>query len=159
MLDTDICIYISKQQPPEVKARFERLKPGQMVMSVITYGELYYGANKSNQKAKALAQLEGWFRTFPWKILFDGLRGIRRDSRGTRRAGTCDWKQRLMDRCPRDGPGCHPRDKQRPRVFAHRRAFRGKLDKIIRPGAFTSLPGFPFPLPRRGLRFFWFPSA
>jgi len=58
MLDTNICIYIAKHQPPEVKARFERLKPGQLVMSAITYGELYCGANKSNQRMKALAVLE-----------------------------------------------------------------------------------------------------
>jgi predicted nucleic acid-binding protein len=28
MLDTNIWIYIAKHQPPEVKAHFERLKPG-----------------------------------------------------------------------------------------------------------------------------------
>jgi tRNA(fMet)-specific endonuclease VapC len=65
MLDTDICIYISKRRPLEVKARFDRLKPGQMVMSVITYGELYYGATKSNQKAKALAELDTTVRGIP----------------------------------------------------------------------------------------------
>jgi tRNA(fMet)-specific endonuclease VapC len=57
MLDTDICIYISRRRPSVVKERFDRLKPGQVIMSVITYGELYYGASKSNQKAEALAQL------------------------------------------------------------------------------------------------------
>jgi tRNA(fMet)-specific endonuclease VapC len=57
MLDTNICIYIAKHQPPGVKARFERLKPGQLIMSAITYGELYYGACKSSQRTKALAQL------------------------------------------------------------------------------------------------------
>src|ERR1700688_2564670 len=65
MLDTDICIYISKRRPPEVKARFERLKPGQMIMSVITYGELYYGASKSNQRAKALAELDTAIQGIP----------------------------------------------------------------------------------------------
>jgi tRNA(fMet)-specific endonuclease VapC len=65
MLDTDICIYISKRRPPEVKQRFERLKPGQVVMSVITYGELYYGATKSNHKAKALAELDATIRDIP----------------------------------------------------------------------------------------------
>jgi len=65
MLDTDICIYISKRRPPEVKARFERLKPGQMVMSVITYGELYYGASKSNKRDKALAELDTTVRGIP----------------------------------------------------------------------------------------------
>jgi tRNA(fMet)-specific endonuclease VapC len=65
MLDTNICIYIAKHQPPEVKARFERLKPGQLLMSAITYGELYYGACKSNQRAKALAQLHELARDVP----------------------------------------------------------------------------------------------
>jgi tRNA(fMet)-specific endonuclease VapC len=65
MLDTNICIYIAKHQPPEVKARFELLKPGQLVMSVITYGELHYGASKSNQRAKALTQLEELVQDIP----------------------------------------------------------------------------------------------
>ena len=65
MLDTNICIYIAKHQPPEVKARFERLKPGQLIMSVITYGELHYGASKSIQRARALAQLEELVRDIP----------------------------------------------------------------------------------------------
>jgi tRNA(fMet)-specific endonuclease VapC len=65
MLDTNICIYIAKHQPPEVKARFERLKPGQLLMSAITYGELYYGACKSNQPTKALAQLHELTQDIP----------------------------------------------------------------------------------------------
>ena len=65
MLDTNICIYIAKHQPPEVKARFERLKPGQLVMSAITYGELYYGANKSNQRTRALTQLDELIQDIP----------------------------------------------------------------------------------------------
>ena len=69
MLDTDICIYISKQKPSGVKARFDRLKPGQTIMSVITYGELYYGASKSSQKAKALAHLAGMVQDIPVEYL------------------------------------------------------------------------------------------
>jgi len=69
MLDTDICIYISKQKPSGVKARFDRLKPGQTIMSVITYGELYYGASKSSQKAKALAHLAGMVQDIPVECL------------------------------------------------------------------------------------------
>ncbi len=65
MLDTNICIYIAKYQPPEVRTYFERLKPGQLVMSVITYGELHYGANKSNQSAKALTHLEELIQDIP----------------------------------------------------------------------------------------------
>ena len=69
MLDTNICIYIAKHQPPEVKARFEGLKPGQVVMSTITYGELYYGVNKSSQRARALAQLDELVQDIPVESL------------------------------------------------------------------------------------------
>ena len=65
MLDTNICIYIAKHQPPEVKARFDRLKPGQLVMSAITYGELYYGASKSNERARALRRIEELVQDIP----------------------------------------------------------------------------------------------
>jgi tRNA(fMet)-specific endonuclease VapC len=65
MLDTNICIYIAKRQPSQVKARFERLKPGQLVMSAITFGELYYGASKSNQRARALTQLQELVQDIP----------------------------------------------------------------------------------------------
>jgi tRNA(fMet)-specific endonuclease VapC len=65
MLDTNICIYIAKYQPPRVKARFEQLKPGQLLMSAVTYGELYYGACKSNQRMRAIAQLGELLRDIP----------------------------------------------------------------------------------------------
>ena len=65
MLDTNMCIYIAKHRPSEIRARFERLKPGQLVMSAITYGELYYGASKSSQQAKALAQLQELVQDIP----------------------------------------------------------------------------------------------
>lgn len=57
LLDTNICIYIRQNRPPKVQARFKRLKPGEAVLSVITYGELVYGVQKSQQKPKALQQL------------------------------------------------------------------------------------------------------
>ncbi|HEY8669911.1 MAG TPA: type II toxin-antitoxin system VapC family toxin [Terriglobales bacterium] len=65
MLDTNICLYIGKHHPPEVKNRFERLKPGQVVISAITYGELHYGASKSTQRAKALMQLVALVQDIP----------------------------------------------------------------------------------------------
>jgi tRNA(fMet)-specific endonuclease VapC len=65
MLDTNICIYIAKYQPAEVRRHFEQLKPGQVVMSAITHGELYYGACKSNQRTKALTQLEALVQDIP----------------------------------------------------------------------------------------------
>ncbi len=53
LLDTNICIYITKQRPPEVLARFKRLAPGDVAMSVVTWGELAFGAEKSRESARA----------------------------------------------------------------------------------------------------------
>jgi predicted nucleic acid-binding protein len=39
LLDTNICIYIAKRRPPEVASRFESMRPGDVGMSIITYGE------------------------------------------------------------------------------------------------------------------------
>lgn len=58
LLDTNICIYIRRQRPPAVLRRFQRLKPGDAVLSVITYGELLYGACKRERPGPVLAQLE-----------------------------------------------------------------------------------------------------
>lgn len=43
MLDTNICIYISKNHPPQVLNRLEVLPLGSVVMSVVTYAELRAG--------------------------------------------------------------------------------------------------------------------
>jgi tRNA(fMet)-specific endonuclease VapC len=47
LLDTDTCIAIARQKPAHVLGRFRRLKPGDVGMSVVTYLELCYGAQKS----------------------------------------------------------------------------------------------------------------
>ena len=57
LLDTNICIYIRRRRPPAVLARFRQLKPGEAVLSVITYGELAYGAEKSQFREPARKQL------------------------------------------------------------------------------------------------------
>ena len=43
MLDTNICIYLMKNQPPSVGERFARCLMGEVVMSAVTYAELDYG--------------------------------------------------------------------------------------------------------------------
>ena len=58
LLDTNICIYIAKHNPPAVRARFEQLSADALAMSVITLGELQHGAEKSQARAKALVALE-----------------------------------------------------------------------------------------------------
>ncbi len=43
MLDTNICIYIAKQRPPSLHARFQALQQGRTVMSAVTHAELRAG--------------------------------------------------------------------------------------------------------------------
>jgi tRNA(fMet)-specific endonuclease VapC len=43
LLDTNICIYIIKRQPPQVLQRLESLAQGSAVMSVVSYAELRAG--------------------------------------------------------------------------------------------------------------------
>ena len=65
LLATNICIYIQRHKPGEVLARFQKLKPGDAAISVITWGELLYGAEKSRQRKKALQLLEEFKTLIP----------------------------------------------------------------------------------------------
>ncbi|MGH9392400.1 MAG: type II toxin-antitoxin system tRNA(fMet)-specific endonuclease VapC [Vicinamibacteria bacterium] len=59
MLDTNICIYIIKQQPPRVIEKLLATRANDMAISVITVAELRYGASKSarsKQNHEALDQ-------------------------------------------------------------------------------------------------------
>ena len=58
MLDTDTCIYLRKRRPPVVEERFRTLQQDDVVMSLITYGELRNGALKSSAPAAALGNLQ-----------------------------------------------------------------------------------------------------
>jgi len=57
LLDTGICIYISKRKPAAVLSRLEQLRPGDVAMSVITYLELVCGAWKSQHAEANLASI------------------------------------------------------------------------------------------------------
>jgi tRNA(fMet)-specific endonuclease VapC len=46
MVDTNICIYLMRQHPPEVAARFAQLSYGEVVMSAITLAELKCGVDE-----------------------------------------------------------------------------------------------------------------
>ncbi len=54
LLDTNICIYLRQNRPPEVTERFRHMQHGEAVVSVITYGELLYGAERSQQRTRAV---------------------------------------------------------------------------------------------------------
>jgi len=63
LLDTNICIYIAKYHPPEVAGRFERLDPGEVGVSMITYGELLLGAKKSQYPGQTRERLQRFILT------------------------------------------------------------------------------------------------
>jgi tRNA(fMet)-specific endonuclease VapC len=75
LLDTNICIYIAKQRPPEVLAHFNQLAPGEIAMSVITYGELRFGAEKSARSEDALRNLHEFIEAVP-VLPFDKHSGV-----------------------------------------------------------------------------------
>ena len=47
LLDTNICIYLMRHQPPEVRARFAECFVGDVVISAITLAELEFGVAAS----------------------------------------------------------------------------------------------------------------
>lgn len=54
MLDTDICIYISKKSPASVLRKLTSLSSEDACLSAITYAELRYGAEKSQLRDRNL---------------------------------------------------------------------------------------------------------
>ena len=59
MLDTNICIYLTRRQPQQVMRRFSALEQGDVVMSSITLAELRFGAWVSPRRAQEDLALAG----------------------------------------------------------------------------------------------------
>jgi tRNA(fMet)-specific endonuclease VapC len=57
MLDTNICIYVMKNYPPNLLEKFNALAE-QLCISSITLGELHYGAEKSARRIDNLIAIE-----------------------------------------------------------------------------------------------------
>jgi tRNA(fMet)-specific endonuclease VapC len=69
MLDTNICIYLMKNQPEQVARRFEKCYFGDVVMSAITFAELEYGVAVSanpKRERRHLAALAQDIRVLPF---------------------------------------------------------------------------------------------
>jgi tRNA(fMet)-specific endonuclease VapC len=65
LLDTNICIYIARKKPERVLRHFNKVSLGEAAISVITYGELLYGAAKSAQRTEALERLRELVHLLP----------------------------------------------------------------------------------------------
>lgn len=95
MLDTNICIYIIKNHPPQVLRRLEALNQGGAVMSVVTYAELRAGleiqTTNREQDAHVLALLTSRIPVLPFTE-------SDAESFGVLRAAVRDRSRNAMDR-------------------------------------------------------------
>ena len=58
LIDTNTFIYIRRRRPPQVRAHFEKLESGEAAISIITYGELIYGVEKSVAHSRSLNEFQ-----------------------------------------------------------------------------------------------------
>jgi tRNA(fMet)-specific endonuclease VapC len=65
LLDTNICILIRQNRLPAVIERFRLLAPREAAISVTSYGELSFGAEKSERRDFALQGLRDLLRFLP----------------------------------------------------------------------------------------------
>ncbi len=94
MLDTNMCIYLMKNQPEAVAQRFAQCYVGDVVMSSITYAELEYGVAVSANPAQErinLASLVEDIKVVP----FDAAAGV---AYGPIRQSTRDIKTDALDK-------------------------------------------------------------
>ena len=69
MLDTNTCIYILKRRPKEVLEKFVKIRRDQFCLSIVTYAELKYGAERSLSKKMNLEIIEEFaarLNVLPW---------------------------------------------------------------------------------------------
>lgn len=64
MLDTNICIYIIKNKPEQVRVRLKEHAVGDISISSITVSELMYGAYKSQHVEKNIKAIEHFLLPF-----------------------------------------------------------------------------------------------
>ena len=64
LIDTNICIYIMNEYPPEVIQKFREIGVGNICISSITVSELQYGVHKSKQIKKNRKRLDEFLSPF-----------------------------------------------------------------------------------------------
>ncbi len=98
MLDTNICIHLMQQHPPEVLERMAQLQLGDAVMSVITYAELRFGVSRlpvdTGEAAQAEAALTNLIEDIP-VLAFEQRAAL---SYGELRAAVRERQRNALDR-------------------------------------------------------------
>lgn len=64
LLDTDMCIYIMNNRPPQVIRKCRQCEPGEIGISTVTLSELRYGVSKSTQQQKNKVRLDEFLAPF-----------------------------------------------------------------------------------------------
>lgn len=95
LLDTNICIYLIRHQPPEVAARFAQLDYGDVVISAITLAELRYGVERHpDSRVAAERALDALLADIP-VLPFDGDAAV---AYGIIRAAVRERRRDALDR-------------------------------------------------------------
>lgn len=63
-LDTNICIYALKDKFPGIKEKMEKISPSEIAIPSMVKAELYYGAQKSQNKKKVISALDKFLAPF-----------------------------------------------------------------------------------------------
>lgn len=64
LLDTNICIYVRKEQSPKLKSKFSSVGDSNLLLSSITVAELEFGVAKSSQPEKNSEALKTFLSNF-----------------------------------------------------------------------------------------------
>lgn len=94
LLDTNMCIYLMKNQPEEVARRFAQCYIGDVVMSAITFAELEYGVVVSANPEQERINLANLVEDIP-VMPFDAAAGL---TYGPIRLATRDSKKDHLDK-------------------------------------------------------------
>ena len=94
MLDTNMCIYLMKNQPAQVADRFAQCYVGEVVMSAITFAELGYGASVSTDPKREAKNLSSLIEDIP-VMPFDQVAGA---AYGPIRLATRESKKDHLDK-------------------------------------------------------------
>lgn len=94
MLDTNMCIYLMKNQPEEVARRFAQCYVGDVVMSAITFAELEFGVTVSADPEREQANLAALVEDIP-VVPFDAPAGV---AYGPIRQATRENKKDALDK-------------------------------------------------------------
>ena len=97
MLDTNICIYLMKHHPPQVRARFAECFVGEVVISAITLAELQFGVACSGEsRARNKAALNSLLEDIPVAPFDDRAAGAYGPLRAANRERNKDALDKLI---------------------------------------------------------------